>query len=81
MVIIITSCVGKLPMLTGQCPDTPFHQSAGKTRKISLIKEWRNVMAEVGRPSEHGGVPQAVAPAAALQVRGSRGGRRATIRA
>ena len=48
MVIIITSCVGKLPMLTGQCPDTPFHQSAGKTRKISLIKEWRNVMAEVG---------------------------------
>ena len=48
MVIIITSCVGKLPMLTGQCPDTPFHQSAGKTRKISLIKEWRNVMAKVG---------------------------------
>ena len=35
-------------MLTGQCPDTPFLQSAGKTRNISLIKKWRNVMAEVG---------------------------------
>ena len=30
-------------------PVTPFYlQTAGKTRKISLIKEWRNVMSEVG---------------------------------